>query len=196
MTVTPIGLIHALAGRIRGIVSEIRMEESDGDHILRAPNVWEQTLPEKLYDEVPDPADYPFVRVVLGGGVGITGGHMPCVVAIQVCGYDDGQPLPEDPSTMDHQGWLQPAALAWRIITSLAVNPTIGPFALDTENLSWDLPDFQDQPAPLWNGIITSTWSVPIPERDFNLGNIPTYFPPPCEAALKEDIRTFIEGDE
>ena len=165
MVLTPIGLVHAIAERIRVMVSEIRMEESDGDHILRAPNVWEQNLPEKLYEDAQDPADYPFVLVALGGGTGISEGRMSCQLGVLVGGYDDGQPI-NDQQVMDRQGWVIPAALAWRIITAFAIDPTEGPFRLDLESLRWELPE-QEQPAPQWFGIITMTWTVPVPEQGF-----------------------------
>ena len=190
---TPIQLVRALADRIRDITKDLRMEESDGEHILRAPHVWPQNLPEKLYDdEKPDPADFPFALVMLGGGSGIVDDKMPCDVAILVAGYDDGQLNRDDHHGMrDRQGWMIPAMLAWRILTDLAADPVIGPYSLDKKRLSWELP-VQEQPEPQWFGIINMSWHIPLPTKDYQLDNMPSKQTPVCQ--WSEDIATFIEG--
>jgi len=188
---TPIQLVYKIAERIEDIVKNYLMEESntdsDGKRAMRAPKVWTQNLPEKLYENVPDPADYPFVLVMLGGGNGVTDNKMPCSVAILVGGYDDGQVI--EGGVRDRQGWLLPAEMAWRIITSLAVDPVIGAFALDLEEISWELPG-QEQPAPQWFGIINTTWTIPVPRQTFDLQNMDSYVGQHCDAALIEDINT------
>ena len=166
---TPIQLIMKLCERIKNTVKDYLMEESDGDHDLRAPNVWAQELPEKLYEDEPDPADYPFVLVVLGGGDGYANDELPCNVAILVAGYDGGQII--EGGVRDRQGWLLPAEMCWRIITALARDPIIGAFKLDIESLSWELPE-QEQPAPQWFGIINTRWSTPLPKPNYNLSNM------------------------
>lgn len=192
MPFTPIGLARELADRIRTITAGLRMEESDGDHLLRAPNVWLQHPPLKLYADVVDPADYPFILVAVGGGSGIVENKMACEIAVLVGGYDNGQPLPNDPNGIrDRQGWTIPAMLIWRIITDLTQNPVIGPFVLDLNQLTWELP-WEKQPEPQWFGTISMFWSVPIPRQDFNLGNMVLRNAPPCDHALPEEIRTFM----
>ena len=169
---TPIQLVFQICDRIRDITKDYRMEESGGDHKLRAPNVWPQNLPEKLYDEEPDPADYPFVLVILGGGNGVIENEMPCSIAVVVGGYDDGQII--EGGVHDRQGWLVPAEMAWRIITTFAKQPLMGPYKLNTELLSWELPS-QEQPAPLWYGIINMQWSVPLPGPNYGLRYMESY---------------------
>lgn len=178
---TPITLIHDLAARIRRVTADMRLEESDGDHVMRAPNVWTQHAPSKLYEDMQDPADYPLVIVMLAGGNGVQDGKSPCHVAILVGGYDEGQPLPggerdmqEQPVALDRQGWTLPAAIIWRILTDLTSNPNLGPFALDLASLSWELP-IQDQPEPQWFGSLNMTWSLPVPTRDYHLDRMDSY---------------------
>ncbi|GHU73203.1 hypothetical protein FACS1894184_21120 [Clostridia bacterium] len=196
LVITPIQLVHALVDRVRDILSNIRMEESDGEHVMRAPNVWAQSLPEKQFDDQPDPADYPFAVVMLGGGGGIVDGKMTCNVGIWVCGYDDGLPIDGTPDGVhDRQGWMLPAMLTWRIITSLAVDPSIGAYALDLGNLSWDLPT-ENQPAPQWHGVINTQWSISMRTgKDYDIDNVLSYGYLPCPKPLSEDIRTFMEGE-
>ncbi len=193
---TPIGLVYELAARIRAITRDLRMEEPDGGggYFLRAPNVWEQNLPEKLYEGENDPADYPFVLVMLGGGAGVTDGKAPSYIGILVGGYDDGEPIGDDPNGVrDRQGWLIPAAMVWRICNALMADPVIGPFMLDVEGMTWELPG-QEQPAPQWFGTINTTWTLPVPEQHFGLENMTTRITPPCKAAMSDDINTFVEG--
>lgn len=191
---TPIQLVQALADRISAITKDLRMEESDGEHVLRAPHVWTQNLPEKLYDDdKPDPADYPLALVMLGGGSGIVDDKMPCDIAILVAGYDDGQPVRGDPhGVRDRQGWMIPAMLVWRILTSLAADRMIGPFEMDKDRLSWELPGQDEQPSPQWFGIIRTVWRVPLPAKDHRLDDTPVVPTPP--SPWDEDLEAFMEG--
>ena len=164
---TPINLMAALVHRVRNATKDYKFRASDGEG-FRAPKVWAQHLPEKLYDDTVDPADYPFVQIVLGGGlvVGLEDGDSTVNAAIMVGGYDDGQPAdPEEPSVRDQQGWLIPAEIMWRIISDLETHPIVGGKYQLQHPLTWELP--AEQPAPLWYGLISASFSVPVPRQAF-----------------------------
>lgn len=156
---TPIQLMQRLADRIRAVVKDYALQDSEGDHLLRTPSVWLQELPEKLYEDTVDAADYPFVLLMMGGG-SLTEQDAACEVAIMVAGHEDAA---------DRQGWLIPAEMTWRILTDLASNPAIGPFKLRFP-VSWELP--REQPDPQWFGLIRLSWELPVPVQDSDLENM------------------------
>lgn len=166
---TPINLLLLLAERITEITKNYAMQESDGDHAMRAPRVWTQHLPEKLYADDVDTADFPFVLVATGGGTVDEELDGECSVAVLVAGYDDGILI--DGKVRDRQGWLLPADMMWRIITDFTQDPIVGNVFKLQLPITWELPS-QEKPSPHWFGVINMTWSVPIPERNINLENM------------------------
>lgn len=186
---TPITLAYKLQDILREILKNYLMEESDltdGERVMRAPNVWLQHLPEKLYEGVPDPADFPFALIIIGGGVGIADNKMPLDIAIFVGGYDDGQII--DGGVRDRQGWLIPVELCWRTLTELVRNPLHDSFKLNTEQISWEIP--LEQPAPQWFGTIHTSWEAHVPPTHYDLRNMDFHTDPSCERALTEKINT------
>ena len=169
---TQINLMKALVQRMGQIVNGYRFQESDGTHATRQPKVWAQHLPEKLYDNQADPADYPFVQVVIVGTTLENMGERSCQVAILVAGYDDG--LPVDPgdadSARDQQGWLIPAEMMDRIVLDLQVNPRVGGKYDLQYPLTTELPP--EQPAPLWYGLVNASFTLPAPQQSFGMGNV------------------------
>ena len=161
---TVINLMHALKDRIERIVSVYKMRVSDGDG-WRVPKVWAQHLPEKLYDGKPDPADYPFVLAMISGTSRDTDGRT-AQVALMVGGYDDGQPV-DGGLARDRQGWMIPVDMMDRIIFDFEVEPLVGHQFLYQRDASTQLPD--EQPAPQWYGIVTLSFSMPVPEQDFSM---------------------------
>lgn len=186
---TPIDLMDALKRRVEAVTAGYRFRESDGGG-LRAPRVWTQHLPEKLFDGEVDPADYPFIQIVIGGGSVSENGDGSCQVAILVGGYDDGQPVdPDDPdSPRDRQGWLIPAEIMWRVIADLEVMPLVGgQFQLE-HPLTWELP--QEQPAPMWYGLINAAFSMPVPQRGYGMDQWTQQPTVPRDGPYTEEIRT------
>ena len=183
---TPIQLVIDLSKCIENVVKDYRMEESDNREVMRAPKIWLQSLPEKLYDGEPDPADYPLVLILLDGGP-VVEDELTFGISITVAGYDDGQVI--EGGVRDRQGWTIPASMAWRIIAYLSKNRTIGAAKMDITSLSWDLPA-DEQPVPQWYGTVYTTWSIPLPQPNYDLGNMNLYTNPPCDAALVENIHT------
>jgi len=161
---TPITLMQELGERISGIVSNYRMQESDGSHELRAPRIWLQHLPEKLYDDSVDPADFPFVLLILDQGIVDERREGSCAIGIVVAGYDAGI---LEGKVYDRQGWLLPAEMLWRIITGLSTGPRIGGRYDLQYPIEWELPA-QDVPSPHWFGVIRTTWTLPVPVQEFN----------------------------
>ena len=187
---TPIRLVYELREILRDILKDYRMEESDltdGQRELRAPNVWIQYLPEKLYEGEVDPADYPFAQILFGGGSGITDNKMPLDITILVGGYDDGQII--DGGVRDNQGWLIPTEMCWRIITRLVRDPLQGPYKLNTEQISWEIP-IHEQPKPQWFGMVHTSWETHIPPAHYDLRNMDSHADLPCAQALIEEINT------
>jgi hypothetical protein len=189
---TPINLMTELKKRIETIVADYEFQESDGGRMLRAPKVWAQHLPEKLYDDEVDRADYPFVQIVMGGGT-VTedpAENNLCNVAIMVGGYDDGIPVDKDDPTSPHdrQGWLIPAEIMWRIISDLNLNPIVGNRYKAIFPINWELPP--EQPAPLWYGLINLSFTMPMPAQKFGMENWVTHPTLPNNHPYIEEIHT------
>jgi len=159
--------MYALKERIEKVLVNYLFQESDGEHKTRTPRVWLQHLPEKLWDETVDPADYPFVQLVMSGGtVNGTDAGLPegsCDISIMVGGYDDGIEI--DGKVRDQQGWLIPAEIMWRIISELETGPRVGKMYDLQHPITWELP--AEQPAPLWYGLINTIWTVPVIRQEF-----------------------------
>jgi hypothetical protein len=177
---TPINLMFALKQRVEEAIADYKFLESDpndnGERKHRIPKIYLQHLPEKLEHGAVDPADYPFVQIVLGGGMitdGVaaqrTGEDSNCQIAIMAGGYDDGIPVDaDDPnSTHDRQGWLIPTEILYRIAINLTQKPIIGGKYKMILPIDWELPN--EQPAPLWYGLMNLSFTLPIPREEFGM---------------------------
>jgi hypothetical protein len=186
---TPINFMFAFKERIETIVSTYKMRESDSDK-TRAPKVWLQNIPEKLWDEKPDPADYPFVQIVLGGGTLPENDINTIDVVVYAEGYDDGQPVADDNpyGVKDRQGWMIPTDLLWRIASDLKQNPRVGGMYDLQYPITWDLPP--NQPAPFWGGAISLAFSIPMPTQDFGMQDWMTNPTLPFPDPSTEEVRT------
>ena len=185
---TPVNLMHALQHRVQAIVGGYQMRESDSGTI-RAPKVWAQHLPEKLWDETPDPADYPFVQIIMDGGTLPQNDTNTVDIVLLVGGYDDGQPVeagnPE--SVKDRQGWMIPAEIIWRIVSDIKKDPTIGKMYRLQYPIEWDLP--AEQPAPIWYGSVSMSFSIPLPEQDFGMEHWKMNEKVPYPGAMTEQVQ-------
>jgi len=159
---TPINLMNALKERTEQITKNYKFQQSNGGHALREIKVHLQHLPEKMYDNEIDPADYPFVLIMMGGGTVNEAREGNCSITFMIGGYDDGITI--DGGVRDRQGWLIPAEIIWRIISDLELNSIIdGRYALQRP-ITWELPE--EQPAPMWFGLISAVFSVPVIQEE------------------------------
>ena len=192
---TPIDLISELAVRVKDITKDYRLMESDNPTKFRAPRVFLQHLPEKENEGDEDPADLPFILVALGGGIVNAPDQPPpigtCSVAIWCAAYDEGLPLDGEGNPVwckrntegvlvgkdgepvegvrDQQGWMAVSDMVWRIVTELVKDPIVATFRLEYP-VYWEVPVEWD-PVLHWHGIINTTWTVPVPERQLDLEN-------------------------
>ena len=167
---TTINLVKEIAKRIESDVSRYNFQESDGVHVLRTPCVWEQHLPEKLFDQKVDPSDYPFVQVFCSGSRIVRDNDRVVRygdVVILVAGYDDGIEI-GDTGVRDQQGWLIPSEIIDMIVSSLLTKPVVGgKHEVQVETITTELPE--DQPIPLWYGTMSASFTIPVPPQGFGM---------------------------
>ena len=166
---TTINLLTALEERISEITKNYKFRVPKGDE-YRAPKVWKQHLPENLYEDEPNPGDYPLALIVASETQIDESGDRTAQVTILVGGYDNGQAI--EGGVRDRQGWMLPAEMMDRILFDFVQNPRVGDMFDIKFPVSTELPD--DQPAPLWYGAIYTTWSMPMPPQGFLMD----YWPP------------------
>jgi hypothetical protein len=150
--------MNSLKGRIEEITANYKFQQSDSDHSLQPVKLHLQHLPEKMWDNHIDPADFPFILLIMGGGTIGEDLSGSCNIGIMVGAYDGG--IAVENGIHDNQGWMIPTEIIWRIISDLTQNPTVDKRYVLQRPLTWELPE--EQPAPQWIGTIYATFSIPV----------------------------------
>ena len=148
---SPMGLVDALAERLKKILSNSWWHESEKGDSFHSPHIHTQFLPVSIAtEERPLERDLPIIRIYHSTGKMDDMEDAILTVLIAAECYDNNN---------NAQGWRLPLALLWAILQDLLSDHFVSGFELTTP-IEWLPTDVDDVNPPYWGASLLTTWKV------------------------------------